>query len=472
MEDAKAKPHAVLLSSPGLGHLIPVLELGRRLVNVHNIKVTIFVVSSQTSVAESQVIESFKNLKLCELIVLPPPNISALVTADAAVVTRLAVLMREIRPAFSLAVSGLRTPPTILLVDLFGYESLEIGDDFKIPKFVYLSNHAWFLALTLYLPILDKVVKGEYVDEEEALFIPGCRPVRPEDAVDPMLSRSDQQYLEYLSMGNKIASADGVLLNTWEELEPATLAGLRDDKLWGRISKVPLYPIGPITKPTGPNDYGSNNKLVLFDWLDKQPSESVLFISFGSGGTLSKEQMKELALGLELSQERFIWVVRTPALKSNDGSFFTVGNGSNDIQSYLPEGFLDRTNKVGMIVSDWAPQIEILSHPAVGGFLSHCGWNSILESIFNGVPLIAWPLYAEQKMNATLLDEELRIAVRSRTSPSKGIVGREEIKSMVKKIMADEEGLAMRDRVKKLKLSAQNAWNGDGSSSKALAQVI
>ncbi|XVF61980.1 hypothetical protein PTKIN_Ptkin08bG0179300 [Pterospermum kingtungense] len=471
MEDKKAKPHAVLLSSPGLGHLIPVLELGRRLVNAHNIKVTIFVVSSQASAAESQVIESFTNLKLCELIVLPPPNISDLVAADAAVVTRLAVLMREIRPAFSLAVSGLRTPPTILIVDFFGYESLEIGDDFKIPKFFYLSSHAWFLALTLYRPILDKVVKGEYVDEEEALFIPGCRPVRPEDVVDPMLLRSDQQYLEYVSTGINIGTADGVLLNTWEELEPETLAALRDDKLWGRISKVPIYPIGPITKPTEHND-DSKNKLVLFDWLDQQLSESVLFISFGSGGTLSKEQMRELALGLELSQERFIWVVRTPALKSNDGSFFTVGNGSNDIQSYLPEGFLDRTNNVGMIVSDWAPQIEILSHPAVGGFLSHCGWNSVLESIFNGVPLIAWPLYAEQKMNATLLDEELKIAVRSRTSPSKGIVGREEIKSMVKKIMADEEGLAMRDRVKKLKLSAENAWNEDGSSSKALAQVI
>ncbi|XWS42015.1 hypothetical protein CRYUN_Cryun17cG0132300 [Craigia yunnanensis] len=394
MAGANAMPHAVLLSSPGLGHLIPVLELGKRLVTVHNFKVTIFVVSSRTSAAESQVIESSMSLKLYEVIVLPPPNISDLVDADATVVTRIAVLMREIRPAFSFAMSALRSLPTVLIVDFFGNESLEIADEFKIPKFVYFPSHAWVLALTIYLPILDKVVKGEYIDEEEALFIPGCRPVQPEDVVDPMLCRSDQQYFEYVSMGIKIPMADGILVNTWEELEPATLAALRDDKLLGRISKVPIYPVGPMTKAT--ESIGSNNNL-LFDWLDKQPSESVLFISFGSGGVLSKEQMTELAWGLELSQQRFIWVVRTPAVKSGDESFFTVGNGSNDIPSYLPEGFLDRTKNVGLVVSDWAQQIEILSHAAVGGFLSHCGWNSVLESIVNGVPLIAWPLYAEQK---------------------------------------------------------------------------
>ncbi|XP_022740171.1 anthocyanidin 3-O-glucosyltransferase 5-like [Durio zibethinus] len=467
MEGAKAKPHAVILSSPGLGHLIPVLELGRHLVTAHDSKVTIFVVSSGTSAAESQVIESSMSLKLCEVIVLPPPNISDLVDADAAVFTRIAVLMREIRPAFSSAMSSLRFPPTVLIVDFFGNESLEIADEFKIPKFVYVPSHAWFLALTIYLPILHEAVNGEYVDEKEGLFIPGCRPVQPEEVVDPMLSRSDQQYLEYLSMAIKISKSDGILVNTWEELEPATLAALRDDKLWGRISKAPIYPVGPITKQTRPID--SNKK--LFEWLDKQPSESVLFVSFGSGGVLSKEQMRELAWGLELSQQRFIWVVRTPAVKSGDGSFFTVGNGNNDIPSYLPEGFLDRTNNVGLVISDWAPQVEILSHSAVGGFFSHCGWNSTLESIINEVPLIAWPLYAEQKMSATLLVEDLRIALRSKTLPSKGIVEREEIKMLVKRIMVDEEGHAIRARVKELKLSAKKAWNENGSS-KALAQVL
>lgn len=185
--------------------------------------------------------------------------------------------------------------------------------------------------------------------------------------------------------------------------------------------------------------------------------------------------MRELALGLELSQQRFIWVVRSPvAAKSCDGSFFTVGNYCNDerLASYLPEGFLDRSNSTWLIISDWAPQIEILRHQSVGGFLSHCGWNSTLESITHGVPFIAWPLYAEQRMNATLLVEELKIAVRSKTLPSKEIVGREEIKLMVKRLMVDEEWHAMRARVKQLKLSGEKAWNHNGSSFKALAQLM
>ncbi|GMJ07935.1 hypothetical protein like AT2G18570 [Hibiscus trionum] len=468
-----SKAHAVLLSSPGLGHLTPVLELGKRLRTL-NFKVTIFVVSSRTSAAESQVIESFTSLNLCEVIVLPPPDISHIIDPDATVVTRIAVLMRETRPAFSSAISALSSPPTVLIVDLFGTDNLEIADEFKIPKFVYIATHAWFVALTLYLPVLHESVKGEYGDEKNGLFIPGCMPLQPEDVIDPISCRSDQQYLESLNIGIKIPMADGILVNTWEELQPATLAALRDHKLWSGISKVPMiFPVGPIVTPTSPTD---SNKTELFEWLEKQPIESVLYISFGSGGVLSNEQMIELAYGLELSQHRFIWVVRPPAeKKSRDGSFFTVGNSINaneGLASNLPEGFLDRTKNVGLIVSDWAPQVEILRHQSVGGFLSHCGWNSILESIANGVALIAWPLYAEQKMNGALLAEELRIAVRPKTLPWKGIVGREEIKMMVETLMAGEEGHAMRGRVKELKSSGESAWNHNGSSAKALAQFM
>ncbi|GAV64450.1 UDPGT domain-containing protein, partial [Cephalotus follicularis] len=208
----------------------------------------------------------------------------------------------------------------------------------------------------------------------------------------------------------------------------------------------------------------SGSRSELFDWLDKQPSESVLYVSFGSGGTLSHEQTIELAWGLELSKQRFIWVARQPTKTTGDGCFFTVGNGGDDLSNYLPEGFLIRTHNLGLVVQEWAPQIDILSHPSIGGFLSHCGWNSTLESITNGVPMIAWPLYAEQRMNATLVTEELGIAVRSKTLASKGIVGREEIKTMVRSIMVDEEGHAIKAKVKELKHDAEKALNEDGSS--------
>uniref|UniRef100_A0A7N2M081 Uncharacterized protein n=1 Tax=Quercus lobata TaxID=97700 RepID=A0A7N2M081_QUELO len=84
------------------------------------------------------------------------------------------------------------------------------------------------------------------------------------------------------------------------------------------------------------------------------------------------------------------------------------------------------------MVPFWAPQVDVLNHPSIGGFLSHCGWGSTLESITNGVPMIAWPLYAEQKMNATLLTEEIGVAIRSKVLPSKKVVQREEIEKMAR----------------------------------------
>ncbi|XP_031254865.1 anthocyanidin 3-O-glucosyltransferase 5-like [Pistacia vera] len=460
METSISKPHAVLISNPGLGHLIPVLELGKRIVTLQNFEVTIFVVASQTSAAESEMIQAAMSPKLCQLIEIPPPDISHLVGPDTAVVTILAIMMRESKSALRAAISTLKSRPTAMIFDLFGTESFEIADELEIPKYYFVASHAWFLALTVYTPILDKLVQGQYVDQTEPFDIPGCKSLRPEEVIDPMLDRTNQQYFEYVRMGTEIPLCDGILINTWEDLQPKALAALRDDKLLGGIVKAPIYTVGPIVRSLEPT--GSNKE--LFDWLDKQPSDSVLYVSLGSGGTLSCEQTIELAWGLELSQQRFIWVVRRPAAKG-DGSFFTVGSGGDDeLSSFLPEGFLNRINEVGKLVPKWAPQVNILNHPSVGGFLSHSGWNSIMESISNGVPMIAWPLYAEQRMNATLIAEELGVAVRPKIFPSKRVVGREEIMMMVRRIMVDKEGHAIRDRAKELKHGAEKALSYEGGS--------
>lgn len=460
------KPHVALLSSPGMGHRIPIIELSKRLVTNHNVGVTIFVVPSQSSAAESEVLQSAMSSKLCEIIELPPVDISELVNPDAAVVTLLCVIMREIKPALRSAISGLSLRPSALIVDLFGTEAMVVADEFQIPKYVYVPSNAWFLALQIYTPVLDQVVQGQFVDEKEPLQIPGCRSVRPEDVVDPMLDRTNQQYFEYLRMGVEMPMCNGILLNIWEDLQPKTLEALRDEKLFPQLANVPIYPIGPLKRPTKP--LGSSSG--LFIWLDNQPSESVIYVSFGSGGTLSFEQMTELARGIELSQQRFIWVIRSPTVKTGDGFFWGADEGKGML-SYLPDGFLNRTQHIGLIVKNWAPQVEILSHPSIGGFLSHCGWNSTLESITNGVPMITWPLYAEQRMNATLLSEELGVAIRPTALPSKDVVRGEEIEMMIRRIMVDKEGDKIRNRVKEIKGSAEKALSEGGSSYDALSEL-
>ena len=453
-----SKPHAALVSSPGMGHLIPVIELGKRLVTHHNFTVTIFIVpaSHTPSPEHSQLLTSSSTSNLYNIVEISPANISELVPANVAVVTMIAVTMRQTKPAIRSAIFAMRPRPTVLIVDLFGSDLLDIGDELGITKLVFIASNAWFLSLTVYLPILDKVVKGEYVDQAKPFEIPGCKPVRPDQVVDPMLDRTDQQYQEYLNIAIQIPKADGVLVNTWEEAEPGSLKALRDKNLLGRFTKASVHSIGPLTRSpvdsTGP----------VFEWLNHQPDESVIFVSFGSGGTLSYEQMREVAWGLELSQQRFIWVVRKPTITTGDAAFFSNGTGEDPLD-YLPDGFLTRTRDLGRILPNWALQPDILRHRAVGGFLSHCGWNSTLESITNGVPIIAWPLYSEQKMNAALVVEELGVGVRPTTKEM--VVGREEIEKTVRMIMVEK----LRESVKELKQSGERALAKGGSSYNALS---
>ena len=130
-------------------------------------------------------------------------------------------------------------------------------------------------------------------------------------------------------------------------------------------------------------------------WLDSQPKVSVLFISFGSVSSLRAAQITALAKGLEESGQKFLYVCRPPSKVDGRDPI----DGELKPSKYLPEGFEKRIKGQGFLVPGWAPQLEVLSHPAIGGFLTHCGWNSMLESLCKGVPLLAWPLQAEQRMN-------------------------------------------------------------------------
>ncbi|KAL6321192.1 hypothetical protein AAG906_015536 [Vitis piasezkii] len=424
-----SKPHAVLLASPGLGHLIPVLELAKRLVTHHAFHVTVFAIAASASPAETQLLRSATSSKLLHVVELPPVNISGLVDADAAVFTRIAVMMREVIPNFRAAMFAMRVPPSLFIVDLFGFEALEIAE-FDMPKYTFVPTAAYALALTLYVPTLDVEVKGEYVDRAEPLRLPGCKSVRPEDVIDPMMERRNQQYLEYIRMAIGIPKADGILLNTWEDLEPTTLRALRDHKAMAQFAKVPIYPIGPLIRSVGQEEVRTE----LLDWLDLQPIDSVIYVSFGSGGTYSSEQLAELASTHQITCQR----VPDPDQKRGNGGA-TMGTTSGD------------------------PQPSICWR-----ILSHCGWGSTLDSILNGVPMVAWPMYAEQRLNATMLTEELGIAVRPEVLPTKRVVRKEEIEKMVRDVIEEKE---LRERVKEVMKTGERALRKGGSSYNSLSQV-
>ncbi|XP_031115292.1 anthocyanidin 3-O-glucosyltransferase 5-like [Ipomoea triloba] len=459
--------HIGILSSPGIGHIIPALVLGNRLAAVHNVKVTVFVITTANSPTERQLLESSR----LNIVQIPPVDISALLDANTKPVTQLCLLVRAALPGVRSALWATNQCRRLdaLVGDFFCTEALPVADELNVPKFIYVPTNAWFTALTVYCPVLDKEIVGQYVEQEKGLEIPGCKPVRPEDVVDPMLDRNDEQYREYLRVGGGFSMADGILMNIWEDVDPVSLKALRENETLSKlVGRSPVYAIGPLTRNIEERDGDG----MIMQWLDKQPRESVLYVSFGSGGTLSAEQITELAWGLELSEQRFIWVVRPPSKRGPDDAFFTTGQGADGTPNYLPEGFNTRTQKQGLVVPMWTEQALILKHPSTGGFLSHCGWNSTLESIKNGVPIIAWPLYSEQRQNASLLTEELGVAIRPKKLPTKGIVGREEVKTLVKTMLQSNEGKEMRERVVKLRMSAEKAISIGGSSYNSMCELL
>lgn len=147
-----------------------------------------------------------------------------------------------------------------------------------------------------------------------------------------------------------------------------------------------MLPIGPMLPPAFFEEdvFGEKaQKSKCLRWLDTRRPSSVLYIAFGSWAFLSPPQIQELAHGLEASQVSFMWILR-------------LEEGAGDVAQLLPPGFCDRTQDRGFVHSEFAPQLQILSHPATAGFLTHCGWNSSLESICRGVPMLGWPMHAEQ----------------------------------------------------------------------------
>ena len=148
-----------------------------------------------------------------------------------------------------------------------------------------------------------------------------------------------------------------------------------------------------------------------------------------------------------------------------------TGHGDSPL-SYLPEGFVERTRATGLAVTEWTPQVEVLNHRAVGGFLSHCGWNSTLETVAAGVPTLAWPLHAEQRMNAVMLSEQVGLALRLNGKGKDGVlVPREEVAAAVTELMMGEKGAAARRRARELRDAAAEAWAPDGPSRKAFEAV-
>ncbi|KAM3205708.1 hypothetical protein P3L10_029118 [Capsicum annuum] len=246
----------------------------------------------------------------------------------------------------------------------------------------------------------------------------------------------------------------GELYNSSRAIE-----GLYLDLVAKEVNGFNLWAIGPFNPLLlTEQKKDSNKRHQIFDWLDRQEKNSVIYVSFGTTTSLSDKEIEELAIGLEKSMQKFIWVLR-------DADKADVFAGE-ERRAQLPEGYEVRLKGRGVIVRDWAPQLEILAHPSTGGFMSHCGWNSCMESISMGVPIAAWPMHSDQPRNSQLITKVLKIGLNVRHWAHRDeLVTSEIIENAVRTLMASPEGDEMRKRAAELSNAVkQSVLDGGGNS--------
>ncbi|ONK77417.1 uncharacterized protein A4U43_C02F6310 [Asparagus officinalis] len=222
-----------------------------------------------------------------------------------------------------------------------------------------------------------------------------------------------------------------IALWSCEELESEWLILLEE------IIKKPIVPVGLLPPSVDErNENANESEVEIMEWLGKQRSKSVVYVALGTEVAMNTESLHELALGLETAELPFVWGLRKPFGLSPDGEI-------------LPEGFEDRTKDFGLVVKGWAPQVKILAHESVGGFLTHCGWSSIIEGLQSGHPLVLLPVDLDQGLNARLMEEK-GFGVEVERNEEDGCFNKEDVAKALRLVMVDEEGESYRKRAQKM----------------------
>lgn len=193
-----------------------------------------------------------------------------------------------------------------------------------------------------------------------------------------------------------LTNLDGVFINTFEALESESLEALNAGKVVKGLP--PVYAIGPFVpcEFEKESQSQSQSQKEAMKWLDDQPIGSVVYICFGSRTALEREQMREIGNGLMRSGCKFLWVVKDKIVDREEKE---VG-----LEDVLGVELVEKMREKGLVIKEWVEQSEILGHRSVGGFVSHCGWNSLMEAVRNGVRIMAWPQHGDQKINAELVE--------------------------------------------------------------------
>ncbi|KAJ7530598.1 hypothetical protein O6H91_14G009600 [Diphasiastrum complanatum] len=354
--------------------------------------------------------------------------------------------------------------PSAILSDNFIFWARDVAIAFNLAHYVFFPFSASPLTVMLSLPLLISQghVPLKSAAEPQLITLPSLPPLWNKDLPTCLHEVDGKAELEWkLTCGFNLIKASTILINTSYEMEANAIEALQS-KDGSHQTKQKVLTVGPVLPRDFPNDHRLHSEsenpghTECSRWLNSKNVGSVLYVSFGSIYSLGMEEITELALGLEASSYAFLWVLRQPRSASSK-------NNNSLLSDLLPEGFQSRLKDRCFISSGWAPQLFILSHPSVGAFLTHCGWNSILESISFGVPLIACPKFAEQHLNCRLIVDQLKIGIEL-SKDHRGFPSREELETTTRLLMEGEGGRGVKKNVAALKDIIRKSVKKGGSS--------
>ncbi|KAL9316550.1 hypothetical protein ACSQ67_017551 [Phaseolus vulgaris] len=354
-------------------------------------------------------------------------------------------VMTNMEAPFDRLLDRLEPPPTAILGCIELRWPIALANRRNIPVAAFWTMSASFYSMLHHLDVFAQQRRLN-VDKDtldgEVENIPGISSAHLAD-LRTVLHENDQRVLQLaLECISKVPKANYLLLTTVHELEAETIESLK------AIFPFPIYPIGPaipyLELGENPSSVNNDHDPDYIKWLDSQPPESVLYISLGSFLSVSSAQMDQIVEALNSSNVRYLWVARADA-------------------SWLK----DRCGDKGMVVP-WCDQLKVLSHSSVGGFWSHCGWNSTLEALFAGVPMLTFPLFLDQVPNSSQIVDEWRngCKVEEEKLDSEEIVAKEKIEKLVKRFMdlESQEGKQIRDRAREIRAMCLKAIGTGGSS--------
>ncbi|CAK7345158.1 unnamed protein product [Dovyalis caffra] len=475
------KAEVVFTPLPALGHIVAAVETAKLIVERDNrVFMSVLVIKPTLDTSTSKHTQSLASATLpngIRIIELPPLEPKSLDN------DWLSYLIEGQKPnikeyVYKIKIQSQLSPDSPRLAgfifDVFCTGLKDVADEFAVPWYLFSASSAAFLGCMIHLHALhyeQKVNLTEFKNSNVELEIPSLANRFPARLLPSMVL--DREWLpHFLAPVRTWSEARAVVVNTFVELEShAAINSLSKDR------KIPsVYPVGPILKSKGNgNDMESvecKNYMDIMQWLDDQPPSSVVFLCFGSWGSFSVDQVKEIAYALERCGHRFLWSLRKPSSKvPNEAPSDHV-----NFEEILPERFLDTTVEIGKVIG-WAPQIDVLSHQAIGGFVSHCGWNSILESVRFGIPIAAWPIYSEQQFNAFEMVAEQGLAVEMKIDYKRDfiedneiIVEADDIIKGIRRLMKHDSDI--RTKVKEMSEISKKALMDGGSSYCSLNGLI